>query len=190
MLANFDAPGREESVAARIISNTPQQALTLLDDPTFVECSRVFAERLLEQKAESDAQRIDQAFLMAVARSPKPKETDALLHFLAEQRANYGAGPRTISAGHNAGRARTENTSAGGTPKLVLVKASSTTAAIPGVAGGKGGKGAASSDCDDANKLLSVGIAPAPKDISPNELAAWTQVCRVILNLHETITLY
>jgi hypothetical protein len=41
---------------------------------------------------------------------------------------------------------------------------------------------------DDAKKLLAVGDAPLPKDTPPEELAAWTNVCRVILNLHETIT--
>jgi Protein of unknown function (DUF1553)/Protein of unknown function (DUF1549)/Planctomycete cytochrome C len=41
---------------------------------------------------------------------------------------------------------------------------------------------------DDAKKLLAIGDTPAPKDVKPEELAAWTSVCRVILNLHETIT--
>jgi len=45
MLANFDAPSREECVASRNVSNTPQQALTLLNDPSFVEASRAFAEK-------------------------------------------------------------------------------------------------------------------------------------------------
>ncbi len=41
---------------------------------------------------------------------------------------------------------------------------------------------------DDAKKLLAIGDMPAPKDVKPEELAAWTSVCRVVLNLHETIT--
>ena len=41
---------------------------------------------------------------------------------------------------------------------------------------------------EDAKKLLSVGDTPAPKDVKPEELAAWISVCRTILNLHETIT--
>ena len=45
-------------------------------------------------------------------------------------------------------------------------------------------------DTDEPAKLIKVGLAPAPKDADANELAAWTQVCRVILNLHETITRY
>jgi hypothetical protein len=43
---------------------------------------------------------------------------------------------------------------------------------------------------EGANKLLHVGLAPVPTEKNPSELAAWTQVCRVILNLHETITCY
>ena len=54
MLANFDAPSREECTASRVISNTPQQALTLLNDPTFVEAARVFAQSLLSDGAASD----------------------------------------------------------------------------------------------------------------------------------------
>ena len=47
MLANFDAPPREDCTAARNVANTPQQALTLLNDPTFVEAARVLAQSLL-----------------------------------------------------------------------------------------------------------------------------------------------
>jgi hypothetical protein len=47
MLANFDAPSREECTATRPVANTPQQALTLLNDPTFVEAARVLARQLL-----------------------------------------------------------------------------------------------------------------------------------------------
>ena len=51
MLANFDAPSREECIASRIVANTPQQALTLLNDPTFVEAARVLAGSILSAKA-------------------------------------------------------------------------------------------------------------------------------------------
>jgi len=43
-------------------------------------------------------------------------------------------------------------------------------------------------DTQAAESLLKVGLLPAPKDVDPAELAAWTNVARVILNLHETIT--
>jgi len=43
---------------------------------------------------------------------------------------------------------------------------------------------------EDSKKLLKIGNAPEPKNSDSAELAAWTQVCRVVLNLHETITRY
>ena len=43
---------------------------------------------------------------------------------------------------------------------------------------------------DEAAKMLRAGIAPEPRKTETNELAAWTQVCRVVLNLQETITRY
>ena len=43
---------------------------------------------------------------------------------------------------------------------------------------------------DDAKKLLHVGLSVEPKGAADAELAAWTQVCRVVLGLHETITRY
>jgi hypothetical protein len=135
MLANFDAPSREECTANRIVSDTPQQALTLLNDPTFVEASRAFAGSLLSSGSLSDSQMLDAAFHRALARSPWPRERDSLLDFLANQKEQYGATP------------------------------------------------------DDAAKLLRIGNTPAP-DPKQVVLAAWTQVCRVILNLHETITRY
>ncbi len=89
MLANFDAPARDECAAARTLSNTPQQALTLLNDPTFVEAARVFAARLLGGGADSDKARLAEAFRLAVNREPRAEESAALADFLARQRAHY-----------------------------------------------------------------------------------------------------
>jgi hypothetical protein len=136
MLANFDAPGREECIAARVVANTPQQALTLLNDPTFVEAARVLAGTLLETAASSDAARLDLLYEKVLARPSKEKEKASLLEFLSRQRAEAREHPE-----------------------------------------------------EDA-KLLRVGLAPTSTAINPAELAAWTEVCRVVLNLHETITRY
>jgi hypothetical protein len=136
MLANFDAPSREECTACRVVSNTPQQALTLLNDPTFVEAARVFAARVLEARCGGDEPRLDLAFERALARPPSDKENASLLKFLTMQREHYT--PETEAAG----------------------------------------------------KLAHVGNASSPKNLSKAELAAWTQVCRVLLNLQETITRY
>jgi len=136
MLANFDAPAREECTATRTVSNTPQQALTLLNDPAFVEASRAFAERLLRSEPRDDSARLDAAFRLALGRPAKTTETNSLTKFLAEQRAYYGA------------------------------------------------------NAEDAKRFLHVGNHPVPAGANEPELAAWTQVARVVLNLHETITRY
>jgi len=92
MLANFDAPARDECAAARNGSNTPQQALTLLNDPIFVEAARVFAARLLEDAAATDdAARIRLAYRQAVNREPHERELASLVGFLDTQRAAFKA---------------------------------------------------------------------------------------------------
>jgi hypothetical protein len=93
MMANFDAPARDECAAARTNSNTPQQALTLLNDPAFVEAARVLAARLLAEKAQDDNVRLKAAFGLAMNREPKEKEVAALTAFLAEQRKTYQSAP-------------------------------------------------------------------------------------------------
>ena len=106
MLANFDAPSRDECAALRMVSNTPQQALTLLNDPTFVEAARLFASRLLNTaSATTDAQRIRRAYQLALARDPKPKEIASLTAFLATQREHYRATPEEAVKLGKVGRA-------------------------------------------------------------------------------------
>ena len=75
MLANFDAPSREEMRRTRTVANTPQQALTLLNDPTFVEAARVFAAKLLAAPATIDAERLDARF-RASARARRQSERE------------------------------------------------------------------------------------------------------------------
>ncbi len=91
MLVNFDAPARDECVALRSASNTPQQALTLLNDPTFVEAARVLATRLLAKPMTED--RLNAAFLLAVGRQVKASERTALEKLIADQKAYYTANP-------------------------------------------------------------------------------------------------
>lgn len=91
MLANFDAQAREECIANRVVSNTPQQALTLLNDLEFVEAARVFAQRLLAEPVSGDGPRLDRALEVALARVAKPKERESLENFLAGQRAYFRA---------------------------------------------------------------------------------------------------
>jgi hypothetical protein len=137
MLANFDAPARDECTAHRGASNTPQQALTLLNDPTFVEAARFWAARILQNPdATSDAERLAAVSADALSRPFLPEEQTRLLALLEKLRAGYRARPA------------------------------------------------------DAELLLKVGAVAAPQGLDRIELAAWTNLCRVVLNLHETITRY
>ena len=104
MLANFDAPSREECTAYRSLSSTPQQALTLLNDPTFVEAARGLAERVISEKPDGDfAARLDLAYRRLLARPPRPPESAALRTFydgqLAEYRTNPADAEKFISIG-------------------------------------------------------------------------------------------
>ncbi len=73
-LKAFDAPSREECTAERTRSNTPLQSLALLNDPTYVEAARVFADRIMDCPKESVADRVSWAFEEAVCRPPKSSE--------------------------------------------------------------------------------------------------------------------
>ncbi len=88
MLA-FDAPTRQECTAQRNVTNTPGQALALLNDPIFVEAARVFAMQLVCDSAATDSERIDMAFQLALQRSPSSDEISVLAKLLARQRAHY-----------------------------------------------------------------------------------------------------
>ena len=88
-LQAFDAPSREECVANRPISNTPLQALVLLNDPTYVEAARKFAGRLILLGEMTDSARISEAFHLALARDPIPAESVLLLDLLQKHRAQY-----------------------------------------------------------------------------------------------------
>jgi hypothetical protein len=134
MLANFDAPSREDGTCTRIQSNTPQQALTLLNDPEFVEAARALAQRVTPEA--NDEARLRMIYGRVLGRSPTEAEKKSLTAFLATQRDYFR------------------------------------------------------DHADDARKLTSIGFSPKPANTDQAELAAWTSVCRVVLNLHETITRY
>jgi len=133
MLA-FDAPTREECAAERTRSNIPQQALVLLNDPSYVEAARTFAARILTDGKGTPEQRIAWAWQRTLQRDPRADEAKTVATVFNERLAAYQAD-----------------------------------------------KGA-------ADALLKVGIAPIPDKLDRSELAAWTHVARVLLNLHETIT--
>src|SRR5262249_15396171 len=73
-LLAFDAPSREECTVERPRSNTPQQALVLLNDPTYVEAARVLAARLLSDPTRADEARIQDGFRRVLMRRARPEE--------------------------------------------------------------------------------------------------------------------
>ncbi len=97
MLA-FDAPSREECTVERPRSNTPQQALVLLNDPTYVEAARAFAVRIAKHPAGSDTdssqsirQRINWAMMQTLSREGQPAELQLLETIYQQHLKSYQA---------------------------------------------------------------------------------------------------
>lgn len=132
-MVTFDAPNRETCTMDRSNTNTPLQALVLLNDVQFVEAARAMATRVLTER-QADEQRLSYAFELATGRLPTEHEVKILDHTLARERSKF------------------------------------------------------SSNTKEASALLESGDSLLPADIQKQELAAWTIVCQMILNLSETIT--
>jgi len=77
MMANFDAANRETCVVRENRTNTPLQALNLMNDVTFVEAARVLAEKMMRAGPAPD-ERLRQGFRMATARWPSSREQEVL----------------------------------------------------------------------------------------------------------------
>ena len=133
-MATFDAPDREKCAARRSVTNTPLQALALLNDPTYVEAARVLAQRVLMEAGKQEKARLTYAFRLVTARTPGGKEIGALRDLLDRSRDSFRKDPRS------------------------------------------------------ASKFLGVGESARDRRIDPVELAAWSTVASVLLNLDETIT--
>ncbi|MBV8071682.1 MAG: DUF1553 domain-containing protein, partial [Acidobacteriaceae bacterium] len=88
-LNTFDAPDREKCTARRGVTNTPLQALVLMNDPTYVEASRAFAERDLKEAGPTEADRIRYAFRLATDRDPSSKEFSILDGVYKKEMVHY-----------------------------------------------------------------------------------------------------
>jgi hypothetical protein len=85
----LDAPDRETCTVRRARTNTPLQALILMNDPTYVEASRKLAERMLTQGGATDDERLAFAFRLATSRMPKAEEIKILREMLDQERQIY-----------------------------------------------------------------------------------------------------
>jgi hypothetical protein len=132
-MASFDAPDRETCVVHRESTNTPLQALNLLNDPTYVEASRKLAESAMRRTAAPSAL-VTFAFRRVLSRAPHLEEMQLLV------------------AAHEQALARFRR------------------------------------DAASVERLLSVGQAPREAGLDPADLAAWTVVMSMILNLDEAIS--
>lgn len=96
---NFDAPDRGSCTVQRGRSNTPLQALTLLNDPAYVEMALALADRIVsESPSSSDVQRIEFAMELAVSRGPSEQETAILKRLLDQERQSIQSDPSLIDA--------------------------------------------------------------------------------------------
>jgi hypothetical protein len=91
-LAAFDAPNRETCVTVRPRTNTPQQALVLMNDVTFVESARSLAEQRLAND-ETTEDRINNMFLAATSRPPSDEEQTVFKTLIRDLRTRYKQQP-------------------------------------------------------------------------------------------------
>ncbi|MFN6332686.1 MAG: DUF1553 domain-containing protein [Planctomyces sp.] len=100
----FDAPDRETCLVRRSRTNTPLQALVLLNDPTYVEAARKLAERVLLANTD-DTARIDVAVRIVLARPPGPAEQQELRQLVDVGRKHFAAEPAAAAELRKVGRA-------------------------------------------------------------------------------------
>ena len=133
-MVTFDASDREICSVIRARTNTPLQALTLMNDVTYVEAARNLAERMLQEGGVSRENRIAYGFKRVLSRPPHPAEVQLLLAALSDFDEDY------------------------------------------------------QKDKQAAKALTEVGNSQRDPQLDPRDLAAYTTVASLILNLDETVT--
>ncbi|MCA9147634.1 MAG: DUF1553 domain-containing protein, partial [Planctomycetales bacterium] len=132
-MSAFDGADRESCRVLPRRTNTPLQALTLMNDVTFVEAARVIAQRALESSPDS-TERINNIFQGILARQPNSNESAILSQGLAKHLKQFEATP------------------------------------------------------ESASQLATIGEYPLPESINQIELAAYTTIASLILNLDAAVT--
>ncbi len=133
-MTTFDAAGREMCSVRPSRTDTPLQALALMNDVTFVEAARCLAQRVMREAGATADERVQMVFRLVLTRAPKPPELKVLLEDLNNHLARFRADPKS------------------------------------------------------AQSLISAGDAPRDEKLDAIELAAYTGVAGLILNLDEAIT--
>jgi len=133
-MMNFDSPNREQCAVFENRTNSPLQALDLMNDVTFLEASRKLAERIMIEGGMTPESRIEYGFKLLLARPPSAKQKQILLTTQARIAADF----------HN--------------------------------------------DPTAANQFLQQGESPIDRGANPAELAAWTSIASLMLNMDEAIT--
>jgi hypothetical protein len=105
MMLAFDAPSRESCTVRRARTNTPLQALALMNERQSIDAARKFAERITTEGGDQPASRIDQAFRLALGRSATSREQDVLQRVLASQKEIFTADPKAAEELANYGDA-------------------------------------------------------------------------------------
>ena len=85
----FDAPSREESTVQRPRSNTPLQALVLLNDPSYVEAARALAGRIINEGGGSTSEQLEFAYREVLSRPIESSEREVLATLYEKQLAAY-----------------------------------------------------------------------------------------------------
>jgi hypothetical protein len=102
-MQTFDAAGRETCVVREARTNTPLQALTFMNEVTFVEAARVLAQRMMREGGKTPEERIAFAFHLTLARKPQPMErrilVDGYREHLARYRADLKAADKLLNLG-------------------------------------------------------------------------------------------
>lgn len=130
----FDAPSREECRVRRERTNTPLQALLLMNDPQYIEAARYFAQSIIDSPASEDKTRIESMIERAMGRKSNAAELAIILKDLREHRKEFEANP------------------------------------------------------EEAAKLISIGEKPADEKYNKTELATWTMIANLIMNMDEFVS--
>ncbi len=130
----FDAPNREVCTVKRPRTNTPLQALVLMNDPVYIEAARSLGERILKEGGETFQERITFAFKLCFARAPQKQEIKLLHEIYAKQLQHF------------------------------------------------------QTNKEAAAKLIAIGESKASESLDASDLAAWTTIGNILLNVDEMIT--